>query len=61
LDGTCLFGPLDPGVYSVRVTPHQGFTATTPAEAEIELLPAQLRSVWFGAGQYWIFLPLIRR
>ncbi len=60
-DGTCLFGPLDPGPYGVRVTPPRGFSATTPGAVEFDLLPGQLNSVQFGAGQYWIFLPLIRR
>ena len=61
LDGACLFGPLDPGPYGVRVTSPRGFSATTPAEVDLDLLPAQLNIVQFGASQYFIFLPLIRR
>ena len=58
--GRCTFSDLQPGAYTVRVSPPPGYSIV-PDTFEVQVQAGQVSELYIGGRQYRIFLPAVHR
>ncbi|MGQ9494544.1 MAG: SdrD B-like domain-containing protein [Anaerolineae bacterium] len=59
-NGRCTFSDLQPGAYTVQVSPPPGYSIV-PDTFEVQVQAGQVSEVYAAGRQYRIFLPAVRR